>query len=88
MIKLAEQAGAKILKREPKLERVDELITKEMPHHLDYEFDKNFCCSHFIIYDATKFREDIKHQYLFSVKTNWLFACIDQFKIIHPESLK
>ncbi|CAF0952331.1 unnamed protein product, partial [Brachionus calyciflorus] len=87
LIKLAEQAGAKILKREPKLDRVDELITQEIPHHLDLDYDKNFSCSHFLIYDATKFREDIKHKYLYSVKTNWLFACIDQFKILHPESL-
>ncbi|RNA01864.1 BRCA1-associated RING domain 1 [Brachionus plicatilis] len=62
LIRLAEQAGAKILKREPKLERVDELITSEIPHHLDLTYDKDFCCSHFLIYDASKIKIDIKHK--------------------------
>lgn len=88
MIRLAEQGGAKILKREPKLDRVDELITAEKPHHLDLEYDKNFCCSHFVIYDASKIKIDIKHKYLYSVKVNWLFASIDQFRILNPNSLK
>nr|QBM06229.1 BRCA1-associated RING domain protein 1 [Brachionus koreanus] len=88
LIKLAEQAGAKILRREPKLERVDELITTEMPHHLDLDFDKNFSCSHFLIYDASKSKMDIKHKYLYSVKVNWLFACIDRFKILNPLGFK
>lgn len=88
LIRLAEQAGAKILRREPKLERVDELITNEIPHHLDLEFDKNFCCSHFIIFDSSKVKLDIKHKYLYSARVNWLFACIDKFKILHPLSLK
>jgi hypothetical protein len=82
--KLVELAGAKVLKREPKLDRLDELITLEIPHHLDLVFNEDFVCSNFILYDATKTKE-IKHKYLLAVKASWLFACIDEFKIIHPD---
>jgi hypothetical protein len=83
--KLVELTGAKVLKREPKLERLDELITLEMPHHLDRQFSEDFACSNFIIFDVTKVKE-VRHKYLYTVRASWLFACIDEFKIIHPNS--
>ena len=79
-------SGAKILKREPKIERIDEFITPEddMPQHLDKKYDANFSCSTFILYE-TSFIKEVKHKYLFTVRPGWLFACIDQFKILHPD---
>lgn len=87
LVKLVQLAGASVLKREPKLDRVEELITVEIPHHLDREHDETFSCSHFILHDTTKLKEDLKHKYLYSVKTSWLFSCIDQFKVLNPESI-
>ncbi len=83
--KLVELAGAKVLRREPRLERLDELITLEIPHHLDLVYNEDFVCSNFILYDATKIKE-VRHKYLFTIKASWLFACIDDFKIIDPDS--
>lgn len=87
MIKLVQMTGANLLKREPKLERLDELITKETPHHLDQEYDANFNCCTFILYDKNKIK-DIRHNYLLTIKPNWLFSCIDQFKILHPDDTR
>ena len=86
-IKLIDLAGGKILKREPKLERADELIAAEVPHHNDNETSKDFTCSHFILYDSAKIKE-INHKYLKSVRPSWLFTCIDHFKIVDPQKIK
>jgi hypothetical protein len=83
-LKLIETGGGTILKREPKLERIDELMPKEIPHHLESKTDSNFQCSHFILYDTKTTLKDIKHKYLYTVKPNWLFTCIDEFKILKP----
>ena len=85
-VKLIQLGGGKILKREPKLERLDEIISNELPYHLDNELDKDFKCSHFILCDSSRCKE-INHRYLQVVKTNWLFTCIDEYKILHPNSV-
>ena len=82
-IKLLELGGATILKREPKLERLDELIPVELPYHLSTKTDTEFTCSHFILYDTSKVKE-IRHQYLNTVRPSWLFSSIDEFQILKP----
>lgn len=83
-VKLLELGGANILKREPKLERPDELVKDELPHHLYSKTDEDFACSHFILYDASKVKE-IRHKYLNTVRPSWLFSSIDEFKILKPQ---
>ena len=68
------------MKREPKLERIDELMPKEIPHHLEFKTDPNFQCSHYILYDTKTTIKEIKNKYLYTVKPIWLFTCIDEFK--------
>jgi hypothetical protein len=87
VVRLLQLAGAKILKREPKLERELELVPNELAHHLDRHFDKSFSCCNFILYDRNKIKE-IKHDHLYTVSPTWLFACIDYFRIIHPNDSK
>ena len=82
-VKLLELGGANILKREPKLDRVDELIKDELPYHLYSKTDDDFQCSYFILYDASKVKE-IRHKYLNTVRPSWLFSSIDEFKILKP----
>ena len=67
-----------MVRREPKLERLDELMTKT-PFHADK--NTNFKCTHFIIYDANKPREIIRNPYLNTLNVNWLFNSIDEFLI-------
>ncbi len=81
-MKLVQIAGGTILKREPKVERADELNSEELPHHIDQK--NSFKCSNFILYEMTKVKE-IRHEYLRTVKPSWLFNCIDFFKIMNPE---
>ena len=83
-VNLLELGGATILKREPKMERIDELITEDLPHHLCSKDDPDFACSYFILYDVTKTKE-IRHKYLNTVKPSWLFSSIDEFKLLKPE---
>lgn len=82
LVKLVQTAGGTILKREPKVEKADELKTEELPHHIDPK--ESFKCSNFILHDVAKIK-DIKHEYLRTVKTSWLFNCIDYFKILNPD---
>jgi hypothetical protein len=84
MIRLLELAGAQILKREPKLCSAKELEPDELPHHLDLEKNKEFCCAYFILYDLDT-PVEINHKYLKTVRPKWLFECIDEFKILDPE---
>ena len=82
-MKLVQTAGGgTILKREPKVERADELHSEELPHHIDSK--NSFKCSNFILCEMTKVKE-IRHEYLRTVKPSWLFNCIDFFKIMNPE---
>ena len=83
MLKLVELTGCQILKREPKLGSVDELKPEEMPHHLDFEKNKEFCCAYYILHDVDTPTE-INHKYLRTVRPKWLFECIDEFKIFDP----
>lgn len=76
LVKLVQLAGAKILKREPKLERLEELM-QPAPFHVD----NNLKCSHFIVYDENKPNRIIRHEYLNTMNINWVFNCIDKFKI-------
>lgn len=79
-LSLIKLGGGTILKREPKLERLDELVTNELPDHIE----DGFKCSNFIFYDATKRDIQIRHDYLCTVDPAWLFTCIDEFKILKP----
>ena len=83
MIKLIELAGGVVLKREPKLDRVNELIPEEPPYHLDREAHPDFECCNFILFDVDKL-PTVDHKYLKTVKVSWLFASIDEFKILYP----
>ena len=49
LVKLIELGGGKQVKREPKIERIDELMRAELPDHLDV--DETFHCSFFNVYD-------------------------------------
>lgn len=83
MTKLVELAGGQILKREPKVANVKDLLPEEMPHHLDLETNKDFSCAYYILYDLDQPLE-INHKYLKTVRPKWLFECIDEFKILEP----
>jgi BRCA1-associated RING domain protein 1 len=85
LIKLVQMGGGNILKREPKLERADELKSDEIPHHIDKSLDCNFKCSNFILYEANDKVKDIKHDFLRACKISWLFNCIDYFTILNTE---
>jgi BRCA1-associated RING domain protein 1 len=76
LVKLVQLAGGKILRREPKLERLEELM-QPSPFHAE----SNLKCSHFIVYDENKPKIIIKHEYLNTLNINWVFNCIDKFKI-------
>lgn len=85
-LKLLELAGAHILKREPKIMNVDELVPVELPHHLNKEENKDFCCAYYILFDVDKPNtNEINHMYLKTVRPKWLFECIDEFKILEPK---
>lgn len=86
IVKLVQMTGATLLKREPKLDRIDDLIVQkaDLPQHLDQEFDSSFSCTTFVLYEIAKVKE-VRHKYLMTVRPGWLFACIDQFKILHPD---
>jgi hypothetical protein len=84
-MQLVKLGGGTIIRREPKLDRLDELIT-EAPYHVDKS--TNFKCSHFILYDASKPREIVRHAYLNAVHINWLFNTIDHFKIFVDENTR
>lgn len=63
-------------RREPKLERLEELMTKTPFHN-----DTNLKCTHFILYDSNKPREILHHAYLNVLNINWIFDSIDEFII-------
>ena len=56
-------------------------MSDELPDHLEQDFK----CSHFILHELTKLKEEIRHPYLNSVLPGWLFNCIDEFKVLKPE---
>jgi hypothetical protein len=83
--KLVKLAGGSLIKREPKVERInEEEVNTRLPYHLDKTEDKTFRCSNFIIFDVTK-HDIIKSPNLMTAQPKWLFNCIDRFKILKPQ---
>ena len=80
---MVQLAGGNILKRKPQVDKAAELKPNDLPHHL--EENDSFKCSNFILYDGVAKIKEIKHDYLRTVKTSWLFNCIDYFKILNPD---
>jgi hypothetical protein len=79
LLQLVKQGGGNIIRREPKVERLDELMTQSVPYHGDKQ--NEFVCSTFILYDTNKPRDIIRHRYLNTIHINWLFSTIDNFVI-------